>query len=184
MAAAVAAHDYVPLEEILERTKAKESAPFLVALDGIQDPQNLGAILRTAAAVGCDGAVIGRHRSAGITPAVTRASAGAVEHVPIARVAGIPAALQTLKEAGCWIVGLDPEAQADFRALDYRQPVVIVIGGEGKGITKLAAERCDQLVRLPMSGVIGSFNASVAAALALYQVFMARHPVDAERSPR
>jgi 23S rRNA (guanosine2251-2'-O)-methyltransferase len=182
--AAVAAHDFVPLEEILERSKATDSAPFLVVLDGIQDPQNLGAILRTAAAVGCHGAVIGRHRSAGITPAVTRASAGAVEHVPIARVAGIPGALQTLKEAGCWIVGLDPSAKTDFRKLDYRQPVAIVIGGEGKGITKLAAERCDQLVRLPMTDVIGSFNASVAAALTLYQVFMARHPADGERSGR
>ena len=101
--------------------------------------------------------------------------------MPIARVAGVPAALQTLKEAGCWIVGLDPSAQTDFRKLDYRQPIAIVIGGEGKGITKLAAERCDQLVRLPMTDVIGSFNASVAAALTLYQVFMARHPVDGER---
>jgi 23S rRNA (guanosine2251-2'-O)-methyltransferase len=175
--AAVAAHDFVPLEEILERSKSNGSVPFLVVLDGIQDPQNLGAILRTAAAVGCHGVVIGRHRSAGLTPAVMRASAGAVEHVPIARVAGIPAALQTIQETGCWIVGLDPTADTDFRTLDYRQPIAIVIGGEGKGITRLTADRCDSLVRLPMTDLIGSFNASVAAALGLYQVYTARHPV-------
>jgi 23S rRNA (guanosine2251-2'-O)-methyltransferase len=175
--AAVAAHDFVPLEEILERSAASDgSVPFLVVLDGIQDPQNLGAILRTAAAVGCHGVVIGRHRSAGLTPAVMRASAGAAEHIPIARVAGIPAALQTIQQAGCWIVGLDPTADTDFRTLDYRQPIAIVIGGEGKGISRLTADRCDSLVRIPMTDAIGSFNASVAAALALYHVYTARHP--------
>ncbi|MEZ4654223.1 MAG: 23S rRNA (guanosine(2251)-2'-O)-methyltransferase RlmB [Candidatus Eisenbacteria bacterium] len=190
VAAAVAAHDFVSLEEILERagvraSTAESNVPatgttqpgFLVVLDGVQDPQNLGAILRTAAAVGCHGVVIGRHRSAGLTPTVVRASAGAVEHIPVARVPGIPAALQTLRESGVWIVGLDPEGQTDFRTVDFRQPVAIVIGGEGKGMGRLTAERCDQRVRLPMTDRIGSFNASVAAALCLYQVYSSRNPI-------
>jgi 23S rRNA (guanosine2251-2'-O)-methyltransferase len=176
VAAAVAAQDFVPLEEILERSRSGENSPFLVVLDGVQDPQNLGAILRTAAAVGCHGVVIGRHRAAGLTPAVARASAGAVLHLPVARVPGIPAAIQSIRESGCWVVGLDPAAETDFRTLDYRSPIAIVIGGEGKGIGRLTAERCDQLVRLPMTGTIGSFNASVAAALSLYQVYSTRHP--------
>ncbi|MCA9729165.1 MAG: RNA methyltransferase, partial [Candidatus Eisenbacteria bacterium] len=100
-----------------------------------------------------------------------------VEHIPVARVPGIPAALQTLRESGVWIVGLDPEGQTDFRTVDFRQPVAIVIGGEGKGMGRLTAERCDQRVRLPMTDRIGSFNASVAAALCLYQVYSSRNPI-------
>lgn len=174
VAAAIAPEPYLVFDELLARARAQPGPEWLLVLDGIQDPQNLGAILRTAVAVGVHGIILPRHRAAGLTPAVARASAGATAHIAVARVSGIPAALLDLREEGIWTVGLDPDGDHDFREIDYSMPLALVVGAEGPGVSRLALERCDLRVRIPMTGRIGSLNASVAAALCLYQIFTNR----------
>jgi 23S rRNA (guanosine2251-2'-O)-methyltransferase len=145
--------------------------PFLVALDGVTDPGNLGAILRSAECAGVTGAVLPRHRAVHVTPAATKASAGAVEHVPIAVVGGLPAALARLRTAGVHLVGLDGAASTslyDMAGADG--PVCLVLGAEGRGLSRLVRERCDEVVAIPMAGVLGSLNVSAAAALACFEV--------------
>jgi 23S rRNA (guanosine2251-2'-O)-methyltransferase len=146
-------------------------APFLVVLDGVTDPHNLGAVMRTALCAGASGLVIGRHRSAGLTPAALKAAAGAAEHLPVASVAGIPAALSRLAGAGVWTVGLDAGARASLWDLKLAtSPVALVLGAEGRGLARLVRERCDLLVSVPLTGPLDSLNVSAAAALACFEV--------------
>lgn len=177
VAASVAAFDYTPIADLLERAAAAAEAPFLLFLDEVQDPQNFGSILRTAEAAGVQGVVVPRHRSAGLTAAVARSSAGAVAHIPVARVANLANLAIQLKEQGYWLVGTDGSAPSDYREVDYSGPIIVAIGGEGHGLGRALAAQCDWMVRLPMRGRVTSLNASVAAALVLYQVVATRVPV-------
>ena len=145
--------------------------PFLVCLDGITDPHNLGALLRTAECAGATGAVLPRHRSAHVTPTVAKAAAGAVEHVPIALVSGLPSALARLKDQGVWTVGLDAAGDTSLFDLNVAtEPVALVLGAEGKGLSRLVRERCDVLASIPLRGALSSLNVSAAGALACYEV--------------
>ena len=144
---------------------------FLVALDGVTDPRNLGAILRTADAAGATGAVVPRHRAARITPTVAKAAAGALEHLPIAAVGGIAGALDRARRAGVWTVGLDADGETTLFDLPVaEQPLVLVFGAEGSGLSRLARARCDVVARIPMRGALESLNVAAAAALACYEV--------------
>ena len=146
--------------------------PFLLAVDGVTDPHNLGALLRSAEAAGATGAVLARHRAVHVTPTVAKAAAGAIEHVPIAVVAGMPAGLARAKELGCWVVGLAGDGdQSLFDGLPVAdEAIVVVVGAEGAGLSRLARARCDLVVSIPMRGRLGSLNVSAAAALALFEV--------------
>lgn len=150
-------------------------APFYVAVDGVTDPGNLGAILRSCEGAGVDGVVLPRHRAVHVTPTVAKAAAGAVEHVPIALVGGLPSALAHLRDNGVWVVGLDDAADRSLFELGdlAEQGICLVLGAEGAGLSRLVRERCDLVVSIPMRGRIGSLNVSAAAALATYEV--ARH---------
>jgi 23S rRNA (guanosine2251-2'-O)-methyltransferase len=154
------------------RGQAGGPKPFLLAVDGVSDPRNLGALLRSAEAAGATGAVLARHRAVHVTPAVAKAAAGAVERVPMTVVAGIPAALARAKELGCWVVGLagdgDRSLFDDLAVAD--EPVVVVVGAEGGGLSRLARARCDLVVSIPMRGRLPSLNVSAAGALALFEV--------------
>jgi 23S rRNA (guanosine2251-2'-O)-methyltransferase len=161
----------VDLARLVKRRQDDGPPPFLVVLDGVTDPQNLGAILRTADSAGATGVVLGRHRSVHVTPTVAKASAGAIEHVPIALVPGIPAALQTLGAAGVWTVGLDGDADQLLFDLELAtEPVALVLGAEGTGLSRLVRERCDVLAALPQLGALGSLNVGAAAAVACFDV--------------
>ena len=170
IAATCRPYQYVDLENVLEGAKREVGQPLVLLFDGIQDPQNLGSILRTAEAVGVGGAILPRHNQVGVTPSVVRASAGAAEHLPIAEVTNLRQTVTRLKESGYWIVGLDMEGGTDYDNFEVDNPIALVIGGEGKGLSRLVTEECDYLVRLPMSGKIGSLNASVAAGVVLYEI--------------
>lgn len=159
------------LDELLGRDGRRGGSPFLVVLDGITDPQNLGAIVRSAVGAGATGAVLARYRAAHVTPTVAKAAAGAVEHLPIAVVGGIPASLSRAKEAGLWLVGLDgagPTSLFDLALAD--QPVALVLGAEGRGLGRLVAQRCDVLASIPLRGPVASLNVATAAALACFEV--------------
>jgi len=146
-------------------------APFLVAVDGVTDPQNLGALLRTAECAGATGVVLPRHRAAHVTPTVTKAAAGAIEHLPVALVGGMPSALRRLKELGVWTVGLDGAGDASVFGLAVAtEPVALVLGAEGKGLSRLVRERCDVLAAIPLRGRLASLNVSAAAAVACFEV--------------
>lgn len=147
---------------------------LLVALDSIMDPQNLGAILRSAEVAGCDGAIVPDHRSAPLSPSAVKASSGATELLRIARVSGMPSAIAEVKRAGVWCVALDPRGELPAWEFDFRQRVCIVVGSEGEGVHRLVKERCDARVKLPVAGHIASFNASAAAAALLYEVMRQR----------
>jgi 23S rRNA (guanosine2251-2'-O)-methyltransferase len=160
----------VVLEELLESSAAL-APPFLLVLDGVTDPGNFGSLLRTAACAGVGGVVVSRHRSAPLTPAAVKAAAGAVEHIPIASVGGVPAALQRITRAGIWLVGLDPlGGEALWKATLFDGPVALVLGSEGKGLSRLARERCDSLARIPQQGPLGSLNVAAATAVACFEV--------------
>jgi 23S rRNA (guanosine2251-2'-O)-methyltransferase len=161
---------YVEVEELL----AGGGIRLIIVLNEIQDPHNLGAILRTAEAAGCAGAVIPARRAVGITPAVVKASAGAVSHLPVARVANIARALRYFKDHGWWVVGADPAGEKVYWEADLQGSLVLVIGGEDRGLGQVVRKECDYLVRLPMFGRVGSLNASVAAALLLYEAVRQR----------
>jgi 23S rRNA (guanosine2251-2'-O)-methyltransferase len=150
-------------------------APFFLALDSIQDPQNLGSLLRTAEAVGIHGVILPDRRAAGITPAASRASAGAAEHLHVAQVTNLVRTLEALKEAGVWIVGGEEHPQSvDYRRPALNLPVALVLGSEGQGMRRLVAETCDLLLRIPMRGQVGSLNVSVAGGILLYHLLAAR----------
>ncbi|HZP28254.1 MAG TPA: 23S rRNA (guanosine(2251)-2'-O)-methyltransferase RlmB [Acidimicrobiia bacterium] len=150
---------------------------FLVSLDGVTDPQNLGAVLRTAETAGATGAVLPRHRGALLTPAAVKAAAGAVEHLPIALVSGVPHLLERASRAGVWTVGLDAGAPASVFDLEVAdRPVVLVLGAEGRGLSRLTRKRCDVVASIPMRGRIGSLNVAAAAAVACFEVVRRRGP--------
>ena len=167
--ALTAVKDYVDLERLLEVARERDEPPLLVVLDHIEDPHNLGAIIRTADAAGVHGVIIPQRRAAALTEAVSRGSAGAVEYVPVARLGNLSNALARLATENVWTVGIDPSGERDYTEVDYREPTAIVIGAEGKGLSRLVKERCDLLASIPMRGRVASLNASVAAALVMYE---------------
>jgi 23S rRNA (guanosine2251-2'-O)-methyltransferase len=177
----VAVAEEVPvadLEDLARRPAPGGAPPLLVVLDGVTDPHNLGAIMRTAVGAGASGVVLGRHRSARLTPAAVKAAAGAVEHLPVALVAGIPAALRELAAAGVWTVGLDADAPAPLWDLQVgTEPVAVVLGAEGRGLGRLTRDVCEVAVAIPLTGPLGSLNVSAAAALACFEVARARSQV-------
>jgi 23S rRNA (guanosine2251-2'-O)-methyltransferase len=150
--------------------------PFLVAVDGVTDPGNLGAIIRSCDGAGVSGVLLPRHRSVHVTPTVAKASAGAVEYVPMALVPGLPAALKQLSERGIWIVGLDDGADRSLYEIGplATEPICVVLGAEGAGLSRLVRERCDSIVSIPMAGRVSSLNVSTAAAISLYEVSRSR----------
>jgi 23S rRNA (guanosine2251-2'-O)-methyltransferase len=166
---------YAHLEDVLAAASALEEPPLLLVLDSLQDPQNFGALLRTAQAVGVHGVLIPEHRAVGVTPAVSNASAGAVEHLDVARVTNLARTLHQLKSQGVWIYGLAVEAERAYWAADLNGPLALVVGSEGSGLGRLVRETCDVLVTIPMAaGSVQSLNASVAGSLVLYEAFRQR----------
>lgn len=174
--AEVDGYNYYSLDEIV-KTIPREKQPLLLMLDGLEDPHNLGAILRTCDAIEVDGVIIGKNRSVGLTPTVAKVSTGAIDHIKVAQVTNLSRALEDLKKKGFWVIGCDLNESQDYRAIDYNMPVVIVVGSEGFGISRLVKKHCDMNVVLPMKGHVTSLNASVATALILYQVYNSRHPL-------
>lgn len=171
----VAAHDYVSLNDLLAVSDERREAPLYCILDGIEDPQNLGAILRCAETSGTHGVVVRSRRAVGLTASVARASAGAIEYIPVARVTNIAQTVSDLKERGVWTTGVDPIGETVYTEADFTVPTAIVIGAEGKGLSHLVRQRCDFLVSIPMRGRITSLNASIAAALVMYEVLRQRN---------
>jgi len=172
--AEVAPRAPVALRELLDTAAKKGEPALLVVLDQIQDPHNVGAIVRTAAAVGADGVVVGRHRSASISPTVAKVAAGATEHTPIAIVTNTARALDEMKAAGIWIVGTDGSANQSLYETDLSVPLAFVIGNEARGLRRLVREKCDLVVKIPIPGRAESLNASVAAGVLLYEAFRQR----------
>jgi len=162
------------LTQILESIRRRNATGFLLILDQIEDPHNLGALVRTAECAGAHGVLLPRYHAAAVTPAVIKASAGATEHIPIAEVINIVNTIKDLKQEGFWIVGLGAEGDRLYREPDFTVPVALVVGNEGRGIRRLVKEHCDFLVRIPLYGAVESLNASVAGALVMYEVVRAR----------
>ena len=173
----VSPYKYYSVKDILQRAEEKQELPFIMILDEMEDPHNLGAILRTADAAGVHGIIIPKRRSVALTQTVAKASAGAIEHIPVARVTNISRTIDQLKERQIWIVGTDEAGEKDYRTLDGETPIALVIGNEGKGMSRLVREKCDWLINLPMQGAIPSLNASVAASLLMYEIYRNRHPL-------
>lgn len=171
--AVAAAYDYVSVEEILERAKGKGEAPFIMLLDGIEDPHNLGAIIRTANLAGAHGVIIPKHRAVGLTAAVARASAGAVNYTPVARVTSLVSTMEDLKKEGLWFACAAMDGTTVYRQ-DLRGPIGLVIGSEGSGVSRLVREKCDFTVAIPMRGDIDSLNASVAAGVLAFEIVRQR----------
>ena len=161
--------DYASLDDILTAAREKTAAPFLLLLDELEDPHNLGAILRTADAVGVDGVLIPKRRSCPLSATVAKTSAGAVEYVPVARIGNVTQTIKELKKQGYWIVGADMDGTADYYDADLTGATVLVVGSEGRGISRLVRDNCDILVRIPMLGNINSLNVSVAGAILMYE---------------
>lgn len=172
--AMVASKHYVTLKQLLEAPKERNEKGFILVLDEIEDPQNLGALVRTAECAGAHGVVIPKHHAAPVTAAVVKASAGATEHMAMAEVTNIVSALEELKEEGYWIVGLDMQGTKHYTEMDYSTPIAVVVGNEGRGIRRLVKEHCDHLVKIPLFGKVSSLNASVAGALVMFEVARAR----------
>lgn len=168
--ASIPAREYVDLDDIMDNARQKGQDPFILVLDELEDPHNLGAILRTADAVGVHGLVIPKHRAVGLTSTVAKASSGAIEYVPVARVSNLVQSVEKMKEQGCWVVGADPEGDLMWENKNLNGPLVCVIGSEGKGISRLLKEKCDFLVSIPMKGQVSSLNASVATAVLCYEI--------------
>jgi 23S rRNA (guanosine2251-2'-O)-methyltransferase len=177
--AVTSAKQYSDLDDIVGARRGTHS--LIVVLDGVEDPHNLGAILRTADAAGADGAVIPERRAAGVTGAVAKASAGASEHLPVARVTNISRTLEELKQKSIWVVGLDERAPQSYEALDYRMDCAVVLGAEGKGLHDLVRKRCDFLVSIPMLGKVPSLNVSVAAGIVLFEAVRQRKAAASEK---
>ena len=171
LAAEVSGYPYCDLADLISAAQEVRQDPFLLLLDHIQDPQNLGSLLRTAEAVGVHGVVLPERRSASVTPAVVRASAGAAEHVQVAQVTNLSRAIEQLKAKGVWLIGLAALPQAElYTQASLSGPLGLVVGSEGQGLARLVREACDFLIRLPMYGQVESLNAAVAGAIALYEV--------------
>jgi 23S rRNA (guanosine2251-2'-O)-methyltransferase len=165
----VAAHRYAELEEVFAAAAERGEDPLIFVLDGIEDPQNLGSLIRTADGAGVHGLIIPERRAAPLTETVAKVSAGAIEHLPVVRVVNVARTLEELKERGLWVVGAHQDGRDLYWAGNLTGPLAIVVGGEGKGIGRLVAEKCDFLVRLPMLGKVTSLNAAVAGAVLAYE---------------
>ena len=165
---------YSSVDEMLEKAAQSGQEPFILILDGIEDPQNLGSIIRTAECAGVHGIIVPRHNSSEITPAVVRASAGAVEHMLVAMETNLVNAIKSLKKNGLWIIAADMDGEQDYFCCRMPTPTALVVGGEGQGIRRLVKENCDLVVRIPMIGSIKSLNASVATGLIIYEVLRQR----------
>ena len=172
--ALAAMREYVSVEDILAKAAEKGENPLIVVCDEISDPHNLGAIIRTAECAGAHGIVIPKRRSAGLTAVVAKTSAGAVAHMPVARVANIPSLIKELKKQGVWVFGTAAKGTTSLYEADLKGAAAIVIGSEGDGMTRLAEENCDFLVSIPMKGKLNSLNASAAAAILLYEAVRQR----------
>ena len=172
--AAVAAHEYASVEDILALAAERGEAPLIVICDELSDPHNLGAILRSAECAGAHGVIIPKRRSVGLTAVVAKTSAGAVEYLPVARVANISSTIRELKEKGVWVYGTAADGASDLYRTDLTGPSAIVIGNEGEGMSRLVRECCDVLVSIPMKGHISSLNASAAATVLLYEALRQR----------
>ncbi len=160
---------YATVDDILRRAEERGEPPFLILLDELEDPHNLGALLRTAEAAGVHGVLIPKRRSVSLSATVAKTSAGAIEYVPVAKIGNISQEIRELKERGLWIAGADMTGEQSYDEADLTGPLVLVIGGEGQGISRLAREACDFLVRLPMAGKLNSLNASVAGSILMYE---------------
>ena len=172
--AIAAVREYATVEDILNAARAKGEPPLVVVCDELSDPHNLGAVIRTAECAGAHGVIIPKRRSAGLTAVVAKTSAGAVSHLPVARVANLPSLLKQLKKEGLWIFGAAADGPVSLYEADLKGPAAIVIGSEGSGMSRLVAETCDVLVRIPMKGKLNSLNASAAAAILLYEAVRQR----------
>jgi 23S rRNA (guanosine2251-2'-O)-methyltransferase len=180
--ARIAAGRYFDAEDLLEQlaSKPNDQSPLVLALDGIEDPRNLGAILRTAECAGVDGVFIPERRAVGLTDVVSKAAAGAVEYVPLARVTNVARLIEQLKERNIWVVGAAEEGPSDYTSWDWTLPSAIFLGSEGSGLHRLVKERCDTLVRIPVLGHLKSLNVSVAAGVLLYEALRQRAGVKAK----
>ena len=172
--ALAAVREYASVDDILNAARAKGEPPLIVVCDELSDPHNLGAVIRTAECAGAHGVIIPKRRSAGLTAVVAKSSAGAVSHVPVARVSNLPALLRQLKDEGVWVFGTDAAGDRLLYEADLKGPAAIVIGSEGSGMGRLVGENCDFLVRIPMRGKLNSLNASAAAAILLYEAVRQR----------
>jgi 23S rRNA (guanosine2251-2'-O)-methyltransferase len=172
--ALAAARAYASVEDILQAAADKGEPPLLVVCDELSDPHNLGAVIRTAECAGAHGVIIPKRRSAGLTAVVAKTSAGAVAHVPVARVPNLPALLKDLKKQGVWVFGADAGGSTPLYEADLKGPAAIVVGSEGSGMSRLVAETCDFLISIPMRGKLNSLNASAAAAILLYEAVRQR----------
>jgi len=172
--ATLSAVEYSSIDDVFERAAERGEKPLIAILDEIQDPHNLGAIIRSAEALGFHGIIISKNRSAGLSQTVAKTSAGASSHIPVVRVTNTAQTIEALKSDGLWIAGADQDASDSIEDLDVSMPIAIVIGGEEKGIRRLVKEKCDYLVRIPMHGHINSLNASVAAAIMFWEVIKKR----------
>ncbi len=168
-----AAYDYASVDDILEKAEQKGEAPFIIILDDIEDPHNLGAIIRTANLAGAHGVIIPKHRAAGLTATVVKASAGAINYTPVAKVTNISKTIDELKDKGLWFVCADMGGTTMYD-LDLRGPIGLVIGNEGKGVSRLVKEKCDFVASVPMFGDIDSLNASVATGVLAYEIVRQR----------
>lgn len=170
-------YEYASLEDLFNVAEEREEQPFFVVLDELEDPHNLGSILRTADASGVHGVIIPKHRAVGLTATVAKTSVGAIEYVPVVQVTNIVNTLRELKERNVWVVGTAGEAADDYRTLDGETSIALVIGNEGTGISRLVQETCDWNVQLPMKGKVSSLNASVASSLLMYEIYRKRSPL-------
>ncbi|WDV45440.1 23S rRNA (guanosine(2251)-2'-O)-methyltransferase RlmB [Clostridiaceae bacterium M8S5] len=166
----VAMHNYYSVDDILDYAKAKEEDPFIVVLDEIADPHNLGAIMRTAECVGAHGIIIPKRRSVGLTATVAKTASGAMEYVKVSKVTNIADTIKYLKEKGIWVYGADMDGEDYYYNTNMKGPIALVIGSEGKGMKRLVKESCDLIVKIPMKGKVTSLNASVAAGILLYEI--------------
>lgn len=174
VAAQIAAYEYQDIQVLFDKAAKKGESPFFLLLDELEDPHNLGSILRTADAAGAHGVIIPKRRSVGLTSTVAKSSAGAIEHVPVARVTNLARTMEELKKQGLWFIGTDARGESDYREVDVNMPLCLVIGSEGKGMSRLVKEKCDFLVNIPLAGKVTSLNASVAASLLMYEVLRRR----------
>jgi len=161
------------VEDILKIAEERGESPFVVVCDGIEDPHNLGAIIRTAEATGVHGIIVGKRRSASLTASAAKAASGALEYVPVARVSNLASTIDMLKEKGLWVYAAHMEGEY-YKDVDYSGGCALIIGGEGSGVSRLSKEKCDKLVSLPMKGKINSLNASVAAGILMYEISTGR----------
>ena len=175
--ASVAAYRYAELDDSFDLAASKQEDPLFIILDEIEDPHNLGSIMRTADAVGAHGIIIPKRRAVGLTAVVAKASTGAIEHIPVYRAVNLAQTVDELKERGVWIAGTDAAKSTDYRNMDATLPLALIIGSEGKGMSRLLKEKCDFLYYLPMVGHVTSLNASVATSVLLYEIWRVRNPL-------